>query len=963
MVSIRKSVANNSNKTVTDTPITSNTDIKNGDPIAIPITESWLKYQYTATSNVAAVRCSYKIGTSGTFTSVTASARTGEFNINTPPGIGKYTLQVRFEFFSDANRQNSIGSKTVTHDLYVLFGKPRSEWVTYTGDNYNDANTEIPRIAWLDFAMRFAQGKQPDASSLMNALTSGVYSNPYNWEYGKFFLTTGVYAIGYPAWLIERRKPSSAEWSTWNYRVNCKVMRDILRILANSIGIPSIESASYEPGGTWKCYLTKDFPPAFDNVGMNAYHKQNNYASRWALEEHLYVKRGGIYYDPTFNVFGSTVNYEKENVYARTTPESGGKMYTLEGKEIKCSLGFLYGGENFRGWQKLNYEEVSISAPSISAANNLSVQDRSFNIEKMDYRLLDEDSNGLAEWLAVDMLISTDSEFDGHLIADLYAANGDSICRGSLTPDIFSSMQTNVHFDATNSQKFSAYFNGRQIRDAKKNGPYRMHIQFVDDYGNLFSDSSEAWLTTMALTSDAFQSNLLRIISINDDLVNQGETIRFLAAIDAEKDGTYMLSGSLFKDNGEEQIDLGAYDQEIFLAVGSNQIQFDFNATKIRGENISGPYHFYLNAKDNLYADWKDHVSANYGLDQLVPPAAYIEAPLSYDNSEKITVSVPLMVTMPDTYILGCSIWDNDCNLIDVNNVQTNLPEGSSNIQIVFDFDNVSVLENDLEYPYTALVVVIDEDENLLARRTAEINGDLNIPTSIEFVDVHYNAQIPTANSTTTTVIAHVLDQFGNILPNCEVTYSINPAYVGVTINSSSGLITIQSSADAGAVNIVASYGTLTPTSVLLTLSSAATYTVYLMPEKTALNIGETLHVNVVLVGSINYTQLVTEIVYNTDMLEFVGYQYLRGWAASVTESAPEKIAVRSVPGMNMVIGEPCKNDAKIVTLKFMIKDIFSEDSIDTDLSFASVLVSPPGGVVGTTTASGEPVTITLYQQ
>jgi hypothetical protein len=71
-------------------------------------------------------------------------------------------------------------------------------------------------------------------------------------------------------------------------------------------------------------------------------------------------------------------------------------------------------------------------------------------------------------------------------------------------------------------------------------------------------------------------------------------------------------------------------------------------------------------------------------------------------------------------------------------------------------------------------------------------------------------------------------------------------------------------------------------------------------------------------------------------------------------------VAVRSVPGMNMVIGAPCTDDVKIVTLKFTAKGKFTGESIDTALGFASVLVSPPGGVTGTRVAPSLPVTVTL---
>ena len=136
-------------------------------------------------------------------------------------------------------------------------------------------------------------------------------------------------------------------------------------------------------------------------------------------------------------------------------------------------------------------------------------------------------------------------------------------------------------------------------------------------------------------------------------------------------------------------------------------------------------------------------------------------------------------------------------------------------------------------------------------------------------------------------------------------------------------------------------------------------YTVYLKPNKTKLVVGDTLTVDLMLVGGKNYTQIATEITFDNNQFDYLGYSNLQGWAASVTKAAANKIAVRSIPGMNMVTGAPCAEDVKLVTFTFKATGKFDAESLDSAIDFASILVSPAGGVTGTLTAPGKAADIT----
>ena len=98
------------------------------------------------------------------------------------------------------------------------------------------------------------------------------------------------------------------------------------------------------------------------------------------------------------------------------------------------------------------------------------------------------------------------------------------------------------------------------------------------------------------------------------------------------------------------------------------------------------------------------------------------------------------------------------------------------------------------------------------------------------------------------------------------------------------------------------------------------------------------------------------------NLLEFTGYTYLTGWIASVATPAADKVLVRSMPSQNMIIGEPCGNGVKITTLQFKVKDNINENSVSTEISFDSLLISPAGTVREFSTAPGAPLRLYLRQ-
>ena len=137
-------------------------------------------------------------------------------------------------------------------------------------------------------------------------------------------------------------------------------------------------------------------------------------------------------------------------------------------------------------------------------------------------------------------------------------------------------------------------------------------------------------------------------------------------------------------------------------------------------------------------------------------------------------------------------------------------------------------------------------------------------------------------------------------------------------------------------------------------------FNVRIEPQQTILNAGDTLYVDLLLEGDLNYTQIATEISYDSELLQYASYENLTGWVAAVTTFEANKVAVRSMPNSNMVVGGSCSPEVRIATLKFIIKDNFVGPQIDTTLDFVSCMITPAGINKEWTSAPVKPLAVTL---
>jgi len=88
------------------------------------------------------------------------------------------------------------------------------------------------------------------------------------------------------------------------------------------------------------------------------------------------------------------------------------------------------------------------------------------------------------------------------------------------------------------------------------------------------------------------------------------------------------------------------------------------------------------------------------------------------------------------------------------------------------------------------------------------VNPPARVPTSVVIEHPSYNLEIPNSGSRTLTIRANVLDQFGAVMTHLNPTEFIitPPIPNGVSINSSTGVLTVNSTAQPGTVSVRAVY-------------------------------------------------------------------------------------------------------------------------------------------------------------
>jgi hypothetical protein len=246
----------------------------------------------------------------------------------------------------------------------------------------------------------------------------------------------------------------------------------------------------------------------------------------------------------------------------------------------------------------------SIPAESVSA----SAGERLEFSGQAAFSTVDEDSNGLAEALAVDAEVRV-LEAGQYLIGGELSRQGEFISNGPRsTSPLFSDYVLEA---GPGTYVAHVEFSGEDIFEHGMNGPYQVRLWAVDASG--VHDSLECSTPSYAYT--IFGEVLATLTSATDsgvDLDDDGkyDVLRTTLHVSVRAPGTFAVDGGLSKDS----VSIAGSGVNVPLQIGEQTVTLDFPGVKIRKRNLDGPYEVSVSISDALQANFSSlkHTTAPY---------------------------------------------------------------------------------------------------------------------------------------------------------------------------------------------------------------------------------------------------------------------------------------------------------------------------------------------------------------
>jgi hypothetical protein len=640
------------------------------------------------------------------------------FKVKMPGAIGRYDLKVTLKIYRD---QELLGTENRTHTLYALLNDPVSP-------------ASNPRTAWLDYATDWAKGKDKPEDAL-DALNAKEYSNPLGWGYG--YPKVDMFT------LIENGAGKNGD---------CFVFRDVLQLLGASLGIAT-SKALYAPSGG---FMTSNRPALDGNASANSRNKATLARDRWTFSNHQVISFGSQLYDPTFGLKSPN---KEVNVFCKISgiaPDGRYICTTLSPPPARALLRLTAGMVN--GWDIVEYETFTTLANAATQnpfAPTLQVSPAfPATVQSADVGV-DQDDNGLFEFLKVDVQVNVATAGRYAVNTVLQAADGDVLGIGSVTPVIqTNSPQISLGLPS-GTQTVTVYFSGFAIRSSSNNGPYTATVSLNNEAGATLGPVSH---TTQPYSFTDFQGMLADVQSVSDQGVSTDEiagydVLRTSLVLNVLAESNFNLHAQLFKGSAF----LGSVSRQLHLLPGLQSIQLNFPGAPIAVSGQNGPYTLYLSLSDSNYTnDWTHSTQAYLAQDFQLPVAvldstfADVGSDLNGNGKyEALTISGNAAALVTGTYTLQGILQSSTGSFIGA--AQNTYTLDNTPKPVALNFDGRTINLSGLDGPYNVLMTLVYTNGNTVSGRqyttTAYAATDFESPLA-RFTGVYTDAGLDTNANT-----------------------------------------------------------------------------------------------------------------------------------------------------------------------------------------------------------------------
>jgi len=355
---------------------------------------------------------------------------------------------------------------------------------------------------------------------------------------------------------------------------------------------------------------------------------------------------------------------------------------------------------------------------------------------------IDEDNDGLAEYLKVDVELNANN-FGNYILNGWISNNGKSI---------FNSSKINVS-KGTNTA--SLYFDGKVISTDKINGKYNLSVGLYNGY-NFAEDEIEyrdnAYITSYYNYTEFQRPDIIYTGNHSDyglDADDNGLFDYLIVEIelDAVESTTWsMISGGLYSNNtfitSDPQPAIKYEWPSIEVEKGLSIYKLNFSGIEIHMNNINGPYTVICYS-----LPWFENIiTQSYNYTDFEKPGAEIVGVVSdYGNDDDgnglfdyLTVEVEINYTISDVYSLE-GVLRGGHTIVDYNTTHY-LEEGLHIVKLTFDGERI--YQGKMNGPYNLTLELTDNNAFYNSKKIGVTSyyeyNQFEIPPS-EYFNIYYD--------------------------------------------------------------------------------------------------------------------------------------------------------------------------------------------------------------------------------